>query len=138
MKGDTLNFIGAHFRCTSRECEFIDNLCDNDFPSFADWDDDVFEWYISGESLCNYLIRALFDEVISHYTELGLDENKFDAEVNSVCSCLSYDGKKVTEEDLDRLVEELENENEQSEYIDEQGNDTRLGEDKEINDKFWK
>jgi len=109
---NTLEFIAVSLGCTPADCNFIDELLDVRFPSFGDWEDRFIKDFNPKHSLlCNYLIGGLYDEVISHYVELGLDEEKFNAYVDSTCSCLTYDGEMVDEKDLDEIVEQLNTEN---------------------------
>ena len=107
----TQEFIANSLRCYKAESIFIDKLCDN-FPSFDLDEDDVlsFDFGLAkvNRGLGNHLIMCLYEKIIAHYVEEGLDEDKFDANVDSYCSTLCYDGKIInTEDDLDCILEEI-------------------------------
>ena len=112
----TSEFVMCVLGCTQRETEFIDQLCDNDFSDFGDWDDGVLDDFVTGRGcrLCNYLIQTLFDEIVAYGVQEGLDENLFDYEINSISSGLYYDHEQIwNQDDLYELIESKRNEEEE-------------------------
>jgi hypothetical protein len=108
-------------------CKKIDDICD-DFD--VDFSTDEFNEWISwrgqnldiqlGNLIISDLYRKVIKDAMEDYGE-WLDEDKFDVEVNDMCSHLFYDRETIyNSEDIERIVEriqEMEEEEEDEELI---------------------
>lgn len=118
----TKDFICICLGLYDSTCKKIDDICD-DFD--VDFSTDEFKEWISwrGQNpdiqLGNLIILDLYRKVIKDAMEdygEWLDEDKFDVEVNDMCSHLFYDRETIyNSEDIERIVERIQEEQEEEE-----------------------
>lgn len=118
----TKDFICICLGLYDSTCKKIDDICD-DFD--VDFSTDEFNEWISwrGQNpdiqLSNLIISDLYRKVIQNaMDDFGewLDEDKFDVEVNDMCSHLFYDRETIyNSEDIERIVERIQEEQEEEE-----------------------
>ena len=118
----TKDFICICLGLYDSTCKKIDDICD-DFD--VDFSTDEFNEWISWRGsnpdiqLSNLIISDLYRKVIQNaMDDFGewLDEDKFDVEVNDMCSHLFYDRETIyNSEDIERIVERIQEEQEEEE-----------------------
>ena len=118
----TKDFICICLGLYDSTCKKIDDICD-DFD--VDFSTDEFNEWISwrgqnpdiqlGNLIISDLYRKVIKDAMEDYGE-WLDEDKFDVEVNDMCSHLFYDRETIyNSEDIERIVERIQEEQEEEE-----------------------
>ena len=123
----TKDFICICLGVYDSTCKKIDDICD-DFN--VDFSTDEFNEWISwrgqnpdiqlGNLIISDLYRKVIKDAMEDYGE-WLDEDKFDVEVNDMCSHLFYDRETIyNSEDIERIVERIQEEQEEEEEEEEE------------------
>ena len=118
----TKDFICICLGLYDSTCKKIDDICD-DFD--VDFSTDEFNEWISwrgqnpdiqlGNLIISDLYRKVIKDAMEDYGE-WLDEDKFDVDVNDMCSHLFYDRETIyNSEDIERIVERIQEEQEEEE-----------------------
>ena len=123
----TKDFICICLGLYDSTCKKIDDICD-DFD--VDFSTEEFDEWISwrgqnpdiqlGNLIISDLYRKVIKDAMEDYGE-WLDEDKFDVEVNDMCSHLFYDRETIyNSEDIERIVERIQEEQEEEEEEEEE------------------
>ena len=123
----TKDFICICLGLYDSTCKKIDDICD-DFD--VDFSTEEFDEWISwrgqnpdiqlGNLIISDLYRKVIKDAMENYGE-WLDEDKFDVEVNDMCSHLFYDRETIyNSEDIERIVERIQEEQEEEEEEEEE------------------